>query len=99
MIILKAYRKVEKEGVSQHLFLGHILWCFRVFRAVVLLNIPIVDVLDGLLLSCQEAKSLDLSRQKRVDDEDYGLGTTVKVQLNLCLRSSKVKEHHANSIV
>ncbi len=28
MIILK------KEGVSQHLFLGHILWCFRVFWAV-----------------------------------------------------------------
>lgn len=99
MIVLKAYRKVEKEGVSQHLFLGHILRCFRVFWAVVLLNIPIVDVLDDLPLSCQKAKSLDLSRQKRVDDEDYGLGTTVKVQLYLCLGPSKVEEHHANSVV
>lgn len=45
------------------------------------MNIPIVDVLGGWPLSCQEAKSLDLSRQERVDDEDYGLGTAVEIQL------------------
>lgn len=35
----------------------------------------------GWPLSCQEAKSLDLSRQERVDDEDDGLGARVEVQL------------------
>lgn len=32
-------------------------------------------------LSCQETESLDLCRKKGVNDEDYGLGATVKVQL------------------
>lgn len=35
----------------------------------------------GWVWSCQEAKALDLSRQERVDDEDEGLRTTVKVEL------------------
>lgn len=35
----------------------------------------------GWPISCQEAKSLYLSREERVDDENYGLGTTVEIQL------------------
>ncbi len=67
---------------------------------MVLVNIPIVGVLDGCPLSCQKAKSLDLSRQKRVDDEDDGLGTTVEVQLlkeEIVQREGNVKENKKNT--
>lgn len=92
-------RRAEKEGLVSIFSWGHILWCLRVFWLCVLLNTPIVDVLDGWPLSCQEAESLDLCRQEGVDDEDYGLGAGMKVQLNLGLGASKVEEHHANSII
>lgn len=71
----------EKKGlVSQSLFGPHPLM-FQSPLVWVWLKIPIVDDLDGSLLSCQEAQSLDFGRQERVNDEHYGLRATVKVQL------------------
>lgn len=45
MIVLEARRKTDEKAVSQHLFLGHVLW--ESFGVCVLLKIPNTDVLVG----------------------------------------------------
>ena len=55
--------------------------CVSVCVCVCVCVFVVYTVYSWCLLSCHQTQSLDLSREERVDDEDDGLGTTVKVKL------------------